>query len=345
MQQRSTRGIQYEDVAQAADTLLQEGMRPTIERIRLHIGRGSPNTVSPMLEQWFAGLGRRLGGASGNQKQTHIPGQGAGIPDAVVQMAQTLWEKASADAQSQSEKACADERARLEVEAQRLHEAGAQLEARELAMNERLDAMKTALLSCQQQLVESNAHWQTSVRSLAARDAEIAANKSDLEQGRSQATALQQSLNLLQEQMLEERNALEERHRATELRWLAEVDRARQEARKYALQAEQSNHQRSALQQEADNLRSAQHTKELEQALHTSALRHELATALQEARQSELLLQKMQASKEAWQAQEAQRIAFKSESDVPPNRPRRTSFTSQRTVIAPVRRSLKKMQR
>ena len=62
MQQRLTRGIQYEDVASAADALLHQGMRPTIERIRLHIGRGSPNTVSPMLEQWFSGLGKRLGG-------------------------------------------------------------------------------------------------------------------------------------------------------------------------------------------------------------------------------------------------------------------------------------------
>ena len=91
MQQRSTRGIQYEDVAQAADALLQEGMRPTIERIRMHIGRGSPNTVSPMLEQWFSGLGKRLGAAGNSQKSMHVSGQGAEIapvPDAVVQMAQ-----------------------------------------------------------------------------------------------------------------------------------------------------------------------------------------------------------------------------------------------------------------
>ena len=46
-----SRGIQEADVFAAADALLAEGQRPTIERVRLKIGRGSPNTVSPMLER------------------------------------------------------------------------------------------------------------------------------------------------------------------------------------------------------------------------------------------------------------------------------------------------------
>ena len=41
------RGIDQDDVWKAADALLIEGARPTIERIRQKIGRGSPNTVSP----------------------------------------------------------------------------------------------------------------------------------------------------------------------------------------------------------------------------------------------------------------------------------------------------------
>ena len=55
-----SRGIQEADVFEAADALLAEGKRPTIERVRLKIGRGSPNTVSPMLERWFETLGERL---------------------------------------------------------------------------------------------------------------------------------------------------------------------------------------------------------------------------------------------------------------------------------------------
>ena len=60
MPTKSTRGVQQDDVWSAADDLIAEGLRPTIERVRQKIGRGSPNTVSPMLESWFATLAPRL---------------------------------------------------------------------------------------------------------------------------------------------------------------------------------------------------------------------------------------------------------------------------------------------
>ena len=68
--QQFRRGIQEEDVFRAADALLAEGLRPTIERVRLKIGRGSPNTVSPMLERWFASLGERLAGGPSPSAQS-----------------------------------------------------------------------------------------------------------------------------------------------------------------------------------------------------------------------------------------------------------------------------------
>ena len=79
-----SRGIQEADVFAAADALLAEGKRPTIERVRLKIGRGSPNTVSPMLERWFATLGERLvsidgrigsAGRHGNDAGRHAGGR------------------------------------------------------------------------------------------------------------------------------------------------------------------------------------------------------------------------------------------------------------------------------
>ena len=39
------RGITEEDVHSAADALVCAGERPTVERIRAHLGTGSPNTV------------------------------------------------------------------------------------------------------------------------------------------------------------------------------------------------------------------------------------------------------------------------------------------------------------
>ena len=54
------RGITETDVWTASDALLLEGARPTIERVRQKIGRGSPNTVSPYLDTWFKSLGARI---------------------------------------------------------------------------------------------------------------------------------------------------------------------------------------------------------------------------------------------------------------------------------------------
>jgi uncharacterized small protein (DUF1192 family) len=51
--------IQYADVAAAAETVLLEGARPTVRRVREKAG-GSPNDIAPMLKAWFAHAGQRL---------------------------------------------------------------------------------------------------------------------------------------------------------------------------------------------------------------------------------------------------------------------------------------------
>src|SRR5215472_6936472 len=101
-----SRGITREDVWQAADALLKAGQRPTIERIRLHLGRGSPNTVSPHLDAWFAALGGRL---KDGQGLASAPG----YPDPVGQAARYLWEAALAEARISMEASLAEREARL----------------------------------------------------------------------------------------------------------------------------------------------------------------------------------------------------------------------------------------
>src|SRR6267378_927084 len=54
------RGVNLGDVSQAADALLRTGERPTVEKIRAAIGRGSPNTVGPLLDAWWKRLAGRL---------------------------------------------------------------------------------------------------------------------------------------------------------------------------------------------------------------------------------------------------------------------------------------------
>lgn len=106
------RGITEKDVFTACDALVLAGERPTIERVRWKIGRGSPNTVSPMLDAWFKGLGRRL----------QDPGAFAmppDIPEPVLQASQHFWEVAQAQARGDLDHAVANalEPMRRELEA------------------------------------------------------------------------------------------------------------------------------------------------------------------------------------------------------------------------------------
>ena len=90
------RGITQTDVWQAADALLLEGARPTIERVRQKIGSGSPNTVSPYLETWFKHLGARI-------KDPGAFAVPSGVPDPVLAAAKHLWESAQAEARREIE--------------------------------------------------------------------------------------------------------------------------------------------------------------------------------------------------------------------------------------------------
>jgi hypothetical protein len=110
-----TRSITSVDVERAADSLLREGERPTIEKVRLKIGRGSPNTIYPLLDAWWSRLASRLDAG---------PAALHRLPEPVAQAAEALWltalEEARRRAQLESgstRKALARERQDLAVEA------------------------------------------------------------------------------------------------------------------------------------------------------------------------------------------------------------------------------------
>jgi hypothetical protein len=84
------RGITENDVWTACDALLLTGARPTIERVRQHIGSGSPNTVSPYLDTWFKGLGSRI-------KDPAAFAAAPELPDPIQQAAKHFWEVALAE--------------------------------------------------------------------------------------------------------------------------------------------------------------------------------------------------------------------------------------------------------
>src|SRR6202795_2492309 len=80
-----SRGVTAADVEGAADSLLRAGHRPTIDRIREKLGKGSPNTINPLLDTWWKRLSARLDSG---------PAALHRLPESVAHVAEALWMQA-----------------------------------------------------------------------------------------------------------------------------------------------------------------------------------------------------------------------------------------------------------
>jgi hypothetical protein len=89
-----SRGITGRDVELAADALLRGGERPTIEKIREKIGRGSPNTINPLLDVWWKRLAARLDAG---------PAALHRLPESVAHVAEALWMQALEEGRRRAE--------------------------------------------------------------------------------------------------------------------------------------------------------------------------------------------------------------------------------------------------
>lgn len=224
MQSKSTRGVQQDDVWGAADALVAEGLRPTIERVRQKIGRGSPNTVSPMLEVWFAGLGKRLGMTS-----THT-GEGQ-MPAAAAQALTKLWNTALLAANMEAETALTLEKHALATDRYSLSERESNLVLQEQAFTQRQGVLDELLRIAREQTSEAEGRLEAIHEQLGQRDSEVAELRSVLASSHEQ---LQATRNRSDEQVrrhTEERGQWEARAVANERRLLAEIDRERQTAK------------------------------------------------------------------------------------------------------------------
>jgi len=162
------RGIQEQDVWRAADALLLEGARPTIERVRQKIGSGSPNTVSPFLETWFKHLGGRI----------KDPGAFAAppdVPEPVLQAARHFWESALAqtrvDFDERLRDGMASAVANVEAEQEKAAQAGAaafEATAKAMKLQGQLAEQGSLLDQVQQELAAERARLDEVRAALAA---------------------------------------------------------------------------------------------------------------------------------------------------------------------------------
>ncbi|MDM0116142.1 DNA-binding protein [Variovorax sp. J22R133] len=232
---RSTRGIQEEDVFKAADALLAEGLRPTIERVRLKIGRGSPNTVSPMLERWFGTLASRLAGGVNPSANLAAGNDADGVPVSVRNATRLLWETARREAEDVQRQELESARAQLEEAGHVLAVGQADLAQREAAFEQARVSLDAALASSQQAREGLE-------RQLGEQAAEIARLRATSEQEIARLNALLQESHASKEVLRQEQAAAlaerdkdlrkeRESHEAQERHSHEEVDRARQDSK------------------------------------------------------------------------------------------------------------------
>ena len=257
--------ISQADVFGAADALLVEGHRPTIDRVRMRLGRGSPNTINDHLDAWWTKLGSRLRDLPGREFPQ--------LPERVGQALQHLWNEALEGAHevlqgtlSAREDAVSEHERGLEARA-------GQLDERDRATALRASALEESMVLAREQLTAANQRAERLESALQERDTECTRLRTRIEAQEAGSEELRAKLEAQVGAHQAERTRLEERHAAAEARWLTEVDRARQAAKDSA--KEQERHVRDLraqidhLQLERDSLR--QELRDVRSDLKTAA--------------------------------------------------------------------------
>lgn len=226
MQVISSRGVQQKDVWRAADALIAEGLRPTIERVRQKIGRGSPNTVSPLLETWFATLAGRLGVGSGSKDG------GGDLPQPVQQAAAMLWDAALRSARERAEQEFAQAGQALAADRAGLELREADLLVDKQSLIERQIAVDEVLQVSRAQLADMTARLEQTRVLQVRREREIDELREKLALRESERDADLRRHDEEAKRHAEERARLDARATANERRLLEELDRERQEVKR-----------------------------------------------------------------------------------------------------------------
>lgn len=252
---RVSRGVQVDDVWAAADAVLAQGDRPTIERVRTHLGRGSPNTVAPMLDAWYASLGKRLHTDNGEDGA----GEQGALPAPVLRAAKALWGRAQQHAQEQAAESLRIDRSMLEQQVERLAAKRNELDQEQQKLKERSEALGAALQAKDQQIADLVRQLAALQKSMVAREGEVEQLRAHLAATTSALQAERERLDALTEEHRQERGRLEQRAHDQEKRLLEDVDRARQEAKQLKLlqanESRQANQELAGAREQVQSLR------------------------------------------------------------------------------------------
>ncbi len=253
------------DVFQAADAVLVAGGRVTIDRVRNHLRRGSPNTIQEHLDSWWSGLGARL---------RDIPGREfPEVPDEVANALQGLWNTALDRAYAAIDGKAVARDAQLSMREAALAARETQWADQQETAVARTAALEQSLALAREQLAATNTRADRLETLLQARETDIDRLRTRADSLDTEGRELRIKLDAAADAHQAERAKLEERHAAHEARWLVDIDRERQTAKEaakdYERQLKEMRGQIAQLQTQRDDLK-----RDLEEA------RAELRTAL-----------------------------------------------------------------
>jgi len=239
-------GVPENEVFAAADAVLARGERPTVERVRLELGRGSPARVGGLLDIWWARLAERLNG------ETRLPT----LPSEVSQAFVSVWQQAIHLAQGVAELALTEQRQVLELERERL------------AVVE--DQARQDVAKGRQQVLEAVAGRQAAELRLSDLDLLLVQRQAQIEElqqqrdvllrdrheTQQQNQTLQQELQALRFKAEQERIMQETYVRGVEDRAHREIDRAREEGKAAVMQLKAASRKNDELQQKLESAQS-----------------------------------------------------------------------------------------
>lgn len=237
-------GVPEKEVFAAADAVLERGERPTVERVRLELGRGSPARVGALLDEWWALLAQRLSG------EARLPE----LPPAVSQAFVGIWKQAIALAEGVAEQSLAEQRAVLAKERERLAEV--EDSSRQSAATYRQQASEAvaARLAAEGRLADLElllAERQHVIHDLQRQRDNVLGER---DQALQRESILQEQLRSSHEKHEDERKAQETYTRGVEERAHQEVDRAREETKRHLAEVKSLGRQLEQLQQRLDEV-------------------------------------------------------------------------------------------
>ncbi len=212
--------IREEDVRQAADALLLEGGRPTVERVRSRLGRGSPNTIALFLDRWWAQLGARL---------RDLPGQELpSVPEPVSKALMGLWSEAIDQARALLKDSLAAQTVELETQRSALSARSAELERAQQEFTRERAAIEQTVAMAQEQLAQANERHHSDSARITELQAESGRLQEQHEALRQAAVTMAARLDSVRIEHQEAMRVMQERSEATERHWIKQVDEVRQ---------------------------------------------------------------------------------------------------------------------